>query len=273
MTTRLQNLARRLVDGARLLTRRQARRLAAWIRRGRREDLTGLAAVLGCIVRALLVAAGAYGLWRIIRATPELLFALVPVWCWAAIRTAQDAAEHVPEEVPEDVQEDAGTKADRGTALLWHVVHALAAAESASRAGLHLDTVLDSAVQVGLIPADTELPAMRAWVEAAGLPVADQVGYRIGGKPVTRVGFKLSAVTEALGMTPTALVQARSETPVGGASAAPTQPVEEIPVGVPASTSTEAPVSAVLRLIPGGRQNRLAAAPLLLSKERAQGVR
>lgn len=174
-------------------------------------------------------------------------------------------------------QEEQDPEEERGTALLWHVVRALAAAESAGRAGLHLDTVLDSATQAGLIPADTELADVRAWVEAAGLPTQDKVGMRIGGKPVTRVGMRIAAVTEALGMTPTALLRARSEAPAGGAPAAPAQRVEETPAETPVQAAVEAPagppVSAVLRLIPGGRRAPGNGPSPALSHEQAQEAR
>ncbi|MFJ3084615.1 hypothetical protein ACIPJG_33360 [Streptomyces halstedii] len=169
-----------------------------------------------------------------------------------------DVVEGVVEgQEQEDVQEDQGDVADetdRGTALLWHVVRALADAESAGRAGLHLDTVLASATEAGFIPEGTELAELRAWVESAGLPAVDKLGMRIGGKPVTRVGLRVDAATEALGMTPTALLQARPETASGGAPAGPAQPVGETPAKAPANTPAEAPAPAVLRLIPGGRQ-------------------
>ncbi|MFB6423663.1 hypothetical protein ACFCXC_18245 [Streptomyces microflavus] len=99
--------AQRLTTGSSALITRIGTRTAAWIRAGRREDLTGLAAVLGCIARALIVAAGAYVLWRIIRAAPALLWALVPAWCWAALRAApRTAAENFSEEAPEEPEPD-----------------------------------------------------------------------------------------------------------------------------------------------------------------------
>lgn len=132
--------------------------------------------------------------------------------------------------------------------------------------------ILDSAAEAGLIPEDTELAVLRSWVEAAGLPTEDKVGYRIDGKPVTRAGFKIAAVTEALGMTPAPCSRPAPRPPPGsphGTLAAG----RRAPVEVPASTPAETPVPAVLRLIPGGRQDSPAAAPLLLAKERAQGAR
>lgn len=99
--------AQRLATGSSALLARIGSRTADWIRAGRRDDLAGLAAALGCIARALLVAAGAYALWRIIRAAPALLWALVPVWCWAALRSARrTAAEPAPEDTPEEPETD-----------------------------------------------------------------------------------------------------------------------------------------------------------------------
>ncbi|WSR53373.1 hypothetical protein OG279_37880 (plasmid) [Streptomyces sp. NBC_01201] len=191
---------------------------------------------------------------------------MVAAWMLAPSPDTADDAD-VDEDVEEqDEEQDEEVEADRGAALLWHVVRAAADAESAGRAGLHLDTVLDSAAEAGLIPQGTELTEFRAWVESCGLPTADKVGMRIGGKPVTRVGMKLVAVTDALGMTPTALLQARPETPSVGA---PAQPVGQTPAEAPAET----PVPAVLRLIPGGIKDPSGTAPLTLSKERAQEAR
>ncbi|WP_228995088.1 hypothetical protein [Streptomyces sp. DH8] len=195
---------------------------------------------------------------------------MVAAWMVAPPETAVDAADEPEERDDEPDQDD---DADRGTALLWHVVRALASAESAGRAGLHLDAVLDSAAEAGLIPEDTELAVLRSWVEAAGLPTEDKVGYRIAGKPVTRAGFKIAAVTEALGMSPAALLQARPQHPLGGAPAVPAQPVEEAPVEAPASTPAETPVPAVLRLIPGGRETTPGPSPLAPTQSRAQGAR
>ncbi|WP_330321643.1 hypothetical protein OG927_35870 (plasmid) [Streptomyces clavifer] len=158
----------------------------------------------------------------------------------------QDEAEESAEGEPEE---------PAGTLLLWHLITALSGAESVGRAGLHLDVVLASAVEKGLLPATTEAAEWRAWVEACGIPVEDKVGYRIEGKPVTRVGVRIDAVTAALGMTPTALLTARSQTPAGGGPATPARPVGESPLPAPAQTAPEAPAPAALRLLPGGRQH------------------
>lgn len=198
---------------------------------------------------------------------------MVAAWMVAA----PPAAEDVQDDVQDDVQGQEQDETDRGTELLWLVIRDLSDAEFAGRAGLHLDIVLDSAAAAGLIPDGTELGEFRAWVEAAGLPVADKVGYRIDGKPVTRVGMKLAAVTEALGMTPTALLQTRSEAPAGGAPAAPAQPVGEAPVAAPAGTPAEAPAGApapaLSQLIPEGRRTLSKTPSPALSPGQAQAAR
>lgn len=172
-------------------------------------------------------------------------------------------ADVVVQEEPEEVAAEGDPEEARGTALLWHVITALSDAESTGRAGVHLDVVMDSAIAAGLIPTDTELPVLRSWVEAAGLPAVDKLGMRIEGKPVTRVGLRVDGAAAVLGMTPTALLTARSQTTPGGVAAAPARPVGErpaetgpaTPAPAPSGGPSESPVPAVLRLLPGGRQH------------------
>ncbi|MCI4045116.1 DUF3742 family protein [Streptomyces sp. TRM75563] len=85
-TTAMQRRARTLTHGQRLLLRRITARAAAWVHAGRRADLDGIAAILGCVLRLAVLAAGAYGAWLLIRRWPAVLWVAVPVWCWAAIR-------------------------------------------------------------------------------------------------------------------------------------------------------------------------------------------
>ncbi|WP_228181330.1 hypothetical protein [Streptomyces anulatus] len=101
-TTAMQRRARTLTHGQRLLLRRLSARAAAWVRAGRRDDLNGVAAILGCIVRLAVLAAGAYGAWLLIRRWPAVLWIVVPVWCWAAIR----AIPAIPKETAERPEED-----------------------------------------------------------------------------------------------------------------------------------------------------------------------
>ncbi|MGH8918021.1 MAG: hypothetical protein ACRD0H_06735, partial [Actinomycetes bacterium] len=132
---------------------------------------------------------------------PYVAVAVAVGWTAAALAVAPPApAEADGQEQPrdgEDDQEAAGAEPaiDRGTALLLHVVGVLAEAESAGRAGVHLDVVLDSVAAAGLLPRDKELSEFRTWVEGCGLPVAQKLGLRIEGKPVTRMGLRVDAAT------------------------------------------------------------------------------
>ncbi|MFC9825269.1 hypothetical protein ACFWG6_28820 [Streptomyces erythrochromogenes] len=197
----------------------------------------------------------------------------------------EEQREDDDQEQPQDAE---AATVDRGTALLLHVLTALSDAEFTKRAGVHLDVVLASAVTRELLPADTEVSALRTWVESCGLPVEPKLGMRIEGKPVTRVGLRVDAATTALGMTPTALLTARSEAgvrPTGEATVqavrAPAQAVGETPDEAAAGTSAETPVpapistpaTAVLRLIPGGLLDPAEAPSPALSQGQAPEAR
>ncbi|WP_405759492.1 hypothetical protein OG234_13415 [Streptomyces sp. NBC_01420] len=207
---------------------------------------------------------------------PAIMWPATLVWTIAAWRAgAPEEAEEVVE-AADDV-EDEVTGEDWGRALLWHVVEAVATAQTAGRAGIHLDTILDSALTAGLLPEGTDQPTFRRWVEACGLPTEDKIGMRIAGKPVTRVGLRISAVTEALGVPPAELLRARSQTPPPGASTTPGRPAgEEVPEA-PAQTPVQAPAAspspAPLRLIPGGRQTPVSSPSPAPAPEVAQGAR
>lgn len=208
---------------------------------------------------------------------PALMWPVAFGWMTAAWCAGAPEAETAEKDVQEEEEPEPEPAGDWGTALLWHVVRALATAESAGRAGLHLDTILDSAIADGLLAEGIDLPAFRSWVEACGLPTEDKVGMRIGGKPVTRVGLKMAAVTEALGMTPTALVQARSQTPPTSLPAAPARPADDgVPEEVamaPAEALAAPSAPAPLRLIPGGRRAPVNAPSPEPAAEAAHGAR
>ncbi|MFE7370131.1 hypothetical protein [Streptomyces anulatus] len=96
--TAMQRHARTLTHGQRLLLQRLTVRAAAWVCAGRRDDLDGVAAILGCILRLAVLAAGAYGAWLLIRRWPAVLWFAVPVWCWAAIRAIPTETAEQPSE-------------------------------------------------------------------------------------------------------------------------------------------------------------------------------
>ncbi|MCY0923452.1 MULTISPECIES: hypothetical protein [unclassified Streptomyces] len=238
-------------------------------------------------------AGGAFLLWPVVGGwVPTVLTTAPAVWVVAALIAGQQDDHDAGAEGDDDQEQpqagEAG-EADRGTALLLHVVGALAEAEAARRAGVHLDVVLDSAAAAGLLPQGTELSVLRTWVEGCGLPVEPKLGMRIEGKPVTRVGLRVDAATTALGMAPAALlaarsqapVQTRGETPAAAPTRVPAQAVGEGPAEAVAHTPAEAPVPApagtpapaVLRLIPGGPPDPDSALSPALSQGQAQEAR
>ncbi|MCX4504310.1 hypothetical protein [Streptomyces anulatus] len=165
--------AQRLATGSSTLINRIGTRTAAWIRAGRRDDLTGLAAALGCIARALIVAAGAYLVWRVIRAAPALLWALVPAWCWAALRAApRAAAAHAPEEAPGEPE------LDPREAVLRLLYEALG-----DRPSMYLSDLLQHLQEQGH-GKGWRVADLRARLEALGIPVEQRL--RTGGRGASR---------------------------------------------------------------------------------------
>lgn len=164
--TAMQHRARTLTHGQRILIRRLAKRAAAWVRAGRRDDLDGVAAILGCALRLVLLGAGAYGLWWLVRRWPVVLWAAVPLWCWAAIRAipkegAEEDEPAVPEPAPVEPLLD------------------LLRAFIGIRPGVHLSTLLDHLQKHGQGEGWT-VADLRARLEACGVPVRRSV--KVGGR-------------------------------------------------------------------------------------------
>lgn len=90
--SRLARPADRIANGSAALVRRLTTGVQAWVARGRREDLTGWRAALGCWARLALLALGGYLLYRLLRAVPNLLWLLSAAWTVAAWRTGKSTA-------------------------------------------------------------------------------------------------------------------------------------------------------------------------------------
>ncbi|MGW0545366.1 hypothetical protein ACWD0D_34485 [Streptomyces griseoincarnatus] len=163
--TAMQRGARTLTHGQRLLIRRLTARAAAWVRAGRRTDLEGIAAILGCIVRLVVLAAGAYGAWLLIRRWPAVLWVLVPLWCWAAIRAIPGEDEETPEE---DASAPQATEAQREQLLT--LVRDLIG----DRPGVHLSTLLDHLQKHGQGEGWT-IALLRTRLPLLGVPVRKSV--------------------------------------------------------------------------------------------------
>ncbi|MER6103607.1 hypothetical protein ABT115_15115 [Streptomyces sp. NPDC001832] len=160
-TTKRQRAARTLTAGQRYLIRNLAERAAEWVRAGRRDDLDGVAAILGCILRLVLLAAGAYGTWWLLRRWPAILWAAVPLWCWAAIRAIPDEDEESPAatESPEAQKEQ---------------LHALVRDLIGDRPGVHLSTLLAHLQKHGQ-GEGWEVADLRARLPRLGIPVRRSV--------------------------------------------------------------------------------------------------
>ncbi|QHC16877.1 hypothetical protein GR131_16275 [Streptomyces sp. GF20] len=192
---RLRPAADRLARGAGRLGPALARRATAWARRGHRDDLTGLAAHLGTLLRAALIALGLYLVARAVRATPSLMWVVAGVALLAAWRAGRpapakddkkEAAEktdeppaEMPEEVAEEVPAEAAEEAPAEAPLPTREELALA-----------LRAVADPNAHTAALAAHMQLPAdrVRAALKAARIPAGGQV--RMGG--VTSTGIKAS---------------------------------------------------------------------------------
>lgn len=107
----MKNLVNRLAAGSAQLAHQLRARLADWIARGRREDLSGWKAALGPAARSFAVLVIACGAARVVRAVPVLLWLLVPAWTVAAYRAAPPLAAAGPvgdehQELPADPRAD-----------------------------------------------------------------------------------------------------------------------------------------------------------------------
>ncbi|MGX1221988.1 hypothetical protein [Streptomyces ambofaciens] len=167
--SRLARSADRIATGSTIVARRLAARAAAWVRRGRRDDLTGIKAALGCWARLALLAFGLYLLWRLIRAVPNLLWPLTVGWLIASWRAGRRA--------PALAAEEASTGPD------VEAVRALLLEAMGEGDAVHLSTVLAHLQKRGH-GEGWRVGDLRARLEALGIPVHPKV--KAGGKGPTR---------------------------------------------------------------------------------------
>ncbi|MGC4946192.1 hypothetical protein ACLQ2N_08295 [Streptomyces sp. DT224] len=168
--TKAQRRARTLVAGQRILVRRLSTRATAWVRAGRRDDLDGVAAILGCILRVAILGGAAYGAWWLVRRWPVILWAAVPLWLWAAVRALDhDEKEATAEEPPPVATRDAVVQ------LLHEVL--------GDRPAVHLSEVLEHLQSKGQ-GKGWKVADLRARLEALGIPV--ELKVKVGRKGPTR---------------------------------------------------------------------------------------
>lgn len=165
--------AQRLADGASIVYRTHTEALAAWVRAGRREDLTGWRGALGPLLRLACLALVGYVLYSIIRALPSLMWLLAALFLRAAWRSTR-----TPDEEPEEAsdEEEAAPGAEAVRALLLECL--------GNSPAVHLSTVLAHLQQRGLGEGWT-VSDLRARLEALGIPVRPKV--KVNGSPTRGV--------------------------------------------------------------------------------------
>ena len=181
---RLARTVGRLADGSTVTVRRLGARLTAWVARGRRHDLTGWKASLGCWLRLVALIFGLYLLWRLVRAVPALMWPLTGAWtlaAWHAGRPAPEADEAPAEEASEELAEEAPETAP-GEAMRTLLLD-LMGTDSA----VHLSTVLDHLQQqpdTAALTASWGIADLRSQLEALSIPVHPKV--KAAGRGPTR---------------------------------------------------------------------------------------
>ncbi|MDT7847221.1 hypothetical protein [Streptomyces justiciae] len=167
--SRLARHADRLATGSAALRLRLTTAVQAWIARGRRDDLTGWRAALGCWARLALLGLAGYLLWRLVRAFPNLLWLLSTAWILAAWRAGKTA--------PEDQDEDGG---DASWEASVESVRRLLLEVMGDADAVHLRTVLARLHQDGQWEGHT-VTDMRTRLTLLGIPADRNV--KVGGIP------------------------------------------------------------------------------------------
>ncbi|MET9815306.1 hypothetical protein [Streptomyces sp. NPDC006355] len=167
---RLTRAVDRLADGSNILTRRIGARLADWVARARRHDLSGWRAALGCWLRLALITLGLYLLWRLVRFLPALLWLLSAGWTIAAWRAGRTPSPEAADEAPEEAAPAPDVEAVRR--LLLDLM--------GTASGVQLRTVLAHLQEHGQWEGRT-VTDLRVHLERLDVPV--DRGVKVGGTP------------------------------------------------------------------------------------------
>ncbi|MFJ4624249.1 hypothetical protein [Streptomyces sp. NPDC088812] len=189
--SRLGHPAGRLAAGSGALARHLGARVAAWVARGRRTDLTGWRSVLGCWARLAALGIGLYLLWRLVRAIPNLLWLMSAVWAAADWRAGRPAVEEPAQPLTEGAA--GAPRGDvRDATLTW------IRQQIGDRQGVHLRTLLRHAQAHGMFEG-MEVTEFRSHLERWGIPVRDQ--QRVRGMGVT-VGIRATDLDASVSPSP-----------------------------------------------------------------------
>ncbi|MYW48863.1 hypothetical protein [Streptomyces sp. SID161] len=166
-----------LATGSALLARHLGRCATVWVARGRRHDLTGWKAALGCWLRLAGIALLLYGLWWLVRRAPALMCLLAGIWMTASWRSGRPPAEDV-DGADEAAVSEAAPTLDR------EAVRTLLLTLMGGGSGVHLRTVLAYLQQqpsTAALTAGWKVADLRARLVALKVPV--DRGVKVGGVP------------------------------------------------------------------------------------------
>ncbi|MFJ4418258.1 hypothetical protein [Streptomyces sp. NPDC088925] len=166
--------ADRLARGSTLLARRLGARLADWVARGRRRDLTGWRAALGPLVRLTALAGLGWVAWRLVQARVWWInWGLAGLWAGIAWHLTR-APKKQSGEGKEEAVEEGRALPDRDDVV------ALLRALAGDRPGVHLSTLLAHLQQHGQA-GGWKVTDLRLRLEALHIPVAPKL--KVDGVP------------------------------------------------------------------------------------------
>lgn len=164
----------RLACGSTLLVRGLAARLADWVARGRRDDLTGWRAALGPLARLTVLAGLGWVTWRLVQARVWWInWGLAGLWCGVAWHLTR-APKEQPEEGEEEAAEESPALPDRDAVV------ALLRTLIGTGRGVHLSTLLAHLQEHGQAP-DWTVTDVRLRLEALHIPVEPKL--KVDGVP------------------------------------------------------------------------------------------
>ncbi|MFE0808196.1 hypothetical protein ACFW34_12020 [Streptomyces sp. NPDC058848] len=162
--------ADRITRGSYTVWERRADALTAWVRAGRRDDLSGWRAALGPVVRLVILGVLAYAVWAVVRALPWLMWLLAGWWLHAAWKAGRAPAEKTDDAPADGAPAAADEEALRG--LLLKLM--------GEGSGVHLRTVLAHLQEHGQWEGRT-VTDMRLRLKRLGVPHDARV--KVAGVP------------------------------------------------------------------------------------------
>jgi hypothetical protein len=129
-------------------------------------------------------------------------------WVWGLLALAVPVAAMMlaPDDHQDDHQEAAPkvppAEDGRGAALWGLVEEEVAAAVHNGRKGERAAVLLEKSKKKGLVPTEWEEKQFKRTLQALGIPVREQMHFRVNGKKANKVGVHVQDLTQALGRAP-----------------------------------------------------------------------